>query len=168
MFPAARRHDLVTRQVPGELLIYDFTRHKAFCLNETAAFVWKKCNGKRSVPELAAELEKHYQSPVDERLVWLALDQLQKSRLLSVKAAGPLNLRGISRRTLLRAGIVTAISLPVITMIAAPTAQAAASSVTQAVCNARLQAAPGGCGGNQCSGVPGSCVPFGTKKCHCA
>ena len=169
MFPAARRHDLVTRQIPGELLIYDLTRHKAFCLNQTAALIWKKCNGKRSVVELAAELQKHCQSPVDERVVWLALDQLEKSRLLSVSAARPPRISGISRRTLLRAGIVTAITLPVVSMISAPTAQAASSTITQAACNARLQSDPGGCGNNQCSDLPGTtCVAQGaSNKCHC-
>lgn len=169
MFPAARRHDLVTRQIPGELLIYDLTRHRAFCLNKTSAFIWKKCNGKRSVSELAAELQKHYQSPVDERVVWLALDQLEKSKLLSVNATGSQSRSGISRRTLLRAGIVTAVTLPVITMISAPTAQAAGTAITQAVCLARLQTDPGGCGGNPCLVVGGSCVPegIGSNKCHC-
>jgi len=172
MFPAARRHDLVTRHIPGELLIYDLTRHKAFCLNETSALIWKKCNGKRSVAELAAELQKHYRLPVDERVVWLALDQLEKSRLLKVDAGRPSSLAQVSRRHLIRAGIVTAITLPVITMIAAPTAQAAASAITSAVCKNRRQSDPGGCGGaggTMCSDIAGTmCLPSGVNKCKCA
>ena len=81
--PKARKHDLVTRQIPGELLVYDLKRHKAFCLNETAATVWKNCNGRRTVAELAAELERGQSIPVDEQVVWLALDQLREVKPLT-------------------------------------------------------------------------------------
>ena len=107
--PKAREKDLVTRQIPGELLVYDLKRHKAFCLNETAAAVWKGCNGQRDVAELARLLADDRQSPVDEKVIWLALDQLQKSNLLRQKFSRPAGLPQISRRDLIRIGVVTAI-----------------------------------------------------------
>src|SRR5215813_4863870 len=134
--PKARKADLVTRQIPGELLVYDLKRHKAFCLNDTAARVWKNCNGKRTVKDLALALEQDQHTPVDDKVVWLALDQLEKSNLLQTTVARPSSFAPVSRRSLLRAGIATAIALPIVTMIAAPTAQAAGTPVTQAKCEA--------------------------------
>ena len=166
--PKARKDDLVTRQIPGELLVYDLVRHKAYCLNGTAAVVWKSCDGNRTVSDLAAELQKDQESPVDERIVWLALDQLDKSYLLQTKATKPIDLPAVSRRSLIRAGIATAIALPLVTMIAAPTAQAAASSITQAVCRGRRQNDPGGCGAVRCSDVAGTiCLNGPGNTCRC-
>jgi len=158
------------RQIPGELLVYDLKRHKAYCLNDAAAAVWKSCDGKRTVSEIAAKLGKDQKSPVDEKIVWLALDQLEKSCLLQTRATKPFGLSRISRRSLIRAGIATAIALPIVTMIAAPTAQAAGTPITQAVCQGRHQNDPGGCGGNPCSDVPGTTCVNGQAKsntCKC-
>jgi hypothetical protein len=166
--PNARKDDLVTRQIPGELLVYDLKRHKAYCLNNTAAAVWKSADGKHTISDLVAELEKGQKSPVDERIVWLALDQLEKSCLLQTKAAKPSGLPAVSRRDLIRAGIATAIALPLVTMIASPTAQAAGTPVTNAVCTARKQSDPGGCGANPCSDKSGKCVNGVANKCRCA
>lgn len=166
--PKARKNDLVTRQIPGELLVYDLKRHKAFCLNEAAATVWKSCDGKRTVSELAAKLENDQKSPVDEKIVWLALDQLEKSYLLQSKATKPIGLPPISRRSLIRAGIATAIALPVVAMIAAPTAVQAATLISSATCQGRHNSDPGGCGGNPCSDAPGTCTQNGvSNSCKC-
>lgn len=166
--PRARKDDLVTRQIPGELLVYDLKRHKAYCLNATAAAVWKRSDGKHTVSDLAAELQKDQKSPVDERIVWLALDQLEKYYLLQTKAAKPVGLPTLSRRDLIRAGIATAITLPLVTMIAAPTAQAAGTPITNSVCTGRHQDDPGGCGTNPCSDKAGkSCVNGPGNTCKC-
>jgi hypothetical protein len=167
--PQARKVDLVTRQIPGELLIYDLKRHKAFCLNDTAATIWKNCNGKRTVAELAAELQRGTPAAIDERLVWLGLEQLEKSHLLQASSARPAHQRGVSRRQLIRYGIATAVALPLVTMVAAPTAQAAASlpDIPLTMCQNRKPTDPGGCGGNACSDVPDTfCVALGSK-CRC-
>ena len=131
--PKARKDDLVTRKIPGELLVYDLKRHKALCLNDTAAKIWRQCNGQRTVADLTAELENELQSPIDEQIVRLALHQLETSHLLqrpSGVSLSPL----VSRRALLRSGLATAIALPIVTMISAPTAQAQGSGVTSQVC----------------------------------
>jgi Coenzyme PQQ synthesis protein D (PqqD) len=62
--PKARKADMVTRKIPGKLLVYDLKRHKAFCLKDTSAKIWRRCNGKRTVAELRAELEKDLTAPV--------------------------------------------------------------------------------------------------------
>jgi hypothetical protein len=164
--PLARTHELITRAIPGELLIYDLKRHNALCLNETAALVWKKCDGHNTVEDLTAELESRYGSPVDPRIVWLALDQFEKSHLLAVNAAQPKSSATITRRQVMQAAFVAAIALPVITIIVAPTAASAATTITVAACQARRQSDPGGCGGNPCVGG-GTCVPQGGTRCRC-
>jgi hypothetical protein len=165
ILPVARRSDLLTRKIPGELLVYDLKRHKAFCLNETAARIWKGCNGKRTVADLAALLESEERLPLDEKIVWLALDQLERSHLLQTRSLGGAVLPVISRRRLIRSGIAAAIALPVVTMIAAPTAQAAGTPITAAVCHARVQP---NCGGEPCSDRPGrSCANIGAANCAC-
>jgi len=167
--PRARKDNLVTRPVPGELLVYDLKRHKAFCLNETAASVWKSCNGKRTVAELADSLEKNRKTPVDEKVVWLALDQLEKSNLLHRKISRPRSLPSVSRRDLIRLGLAGAIALPIVTMIAAPTAQAAGTPITDVVCIGRHQSDPGGCGTNPCSPPAGAkCINGPGNTCKCA
>lgn len=168
LLPKARKNDLVVRQIPGELLVYDLKRHKAFCLNETAATIWKSCNGNRTVADLAAELEKDRHLPIDEQVIWLALDQLEKSYLLQTKAIRPLGQPAISRRSLLRTGIVTAVTLPLVTMITAPVAAQAGSPITSAVCNTRSPKNPGGCGLSPCIGLPGkTCQTRNPSQCEC-
>ena len=45
--PVARKQGLVVQEMPDEVLIYDLDTNKAHCLNQTAAFVWKSCDGKK-------------------------------------------------------------------------------------------------------------------------
>jgi hypothetical protein len=53
--PKARRSELITAELEGELLVYDRSSDKAHCLNETAAFVWARCDG-RTMSHLLQEL----------------------------------------------------------------------------------------------------------------
>jgi hypothetical protein len=54
--PKARSEGIITKEVEGELLIYDRSRDRAHCLNQTAAAVWKLCNGRTSVIEISERL----------------------------------------------------------------------------------------------------------------
>ncbi len=64
MNPQARKDRLVIEELPEETLIYDQERHKAHCLNQTAAFVWGRCDGRTSVDGLAKALEDELGIPV--------------------------------------------------------------------------------------------------------
>lgn len=152
--PKARSSELLTREIPGELLIYDMKRHTAYCLNETAAYIWKQCNGKRTVPQLARQLEKSCGASVNEKLVWLALDQLEKSHLLDPRFSFPFQ-SGISRRRLIRSmGLASVIALPVVASIIAPTAVQAASCL------------PGGIQPSNCNSVTVvGCCCTNSKTC---
>jgi hypothetical protein len=41
LMPRARRDELVVEELDDETLVYDLERHKARCLNHTAALVWR-------------------------------------------------------------------------------------------------------------------------------
>ena len=152
--PKARKSGILTREIPGEVLVYDTKRHRAFCLNETAAYIWKQCNGKRTVAQLACQLEDRSGGSVDEQIVWLALDQLEKSHLLDPRFSFP-SQSGISRRGLMRSmGLASVIALPVVVSIIAPTAVQAASCI------------PGGIQPANCTGVTVvGCCCTNSKTC---
>ena len=50
--PLARKECLVIKELPDETLVYDTKHDKAHCLNNTAALVWKNCDGKRTITQL--------------------------------------------------------------------------------------------------------------------
>ena len=127
MKPRARTQGLVVTELPDELLVYDLERHRAHCLNPTAALVFKHCDGRRSVAQIARILRRELDvdAPADESLVWLSLDRLERARLLEEREAGP---AAPSRRELVRRVALVAASLPVVATILAPTPAEAAAS----------------------------------------
>ncbi len=132
LMPRARQDELVVEELPDEILVYDLKRHKSLCLNPTAALVWRRCDGRTSVAEVAALLEEQWAAPTDEAVVWMALDRLGRAHLLSKPVTLPADESQYSRREVLRklrrvAGI--SLLLPVIESIVAPLAAAQASGV---------------------------------------
>jgi hypothetical protein len=125
--PRARKEGLLTEELSNEVLVYDLERHKAHCLNPSAALIWKHCDGRTSITEIVQLLEKSLGTSVDEDVVWCALDQLEKDYLLEEQVAWPTGMERISRRTLIRRVGMAAILLPLVTTISAPTAHASAS-----------------------------------------
>src|SRR5918993_3269824 len=160
LMPRARKTSLVVKELKDEVLVYDLERDKAHSLNSSAAFIWKKCNGRRTVEEVAQAVSKEFKVPADEQTVWLALDQLSKFNLLEAKITRPAGMPQISRRQMMRIGAAAAFALPVIVSIVAPTAANAQTSISPSVCNARIQP---NCGGTPCTGGSGgqTCQPFG-------
>ena len=162
--PDARVAGLVIKELADEVLVYDLDTDKAHCLNHTAALVWKNCNGQRTVAELTELLERETHSPVPEQMVWLALDQLARFKLLTAPVFRPARLGGISRRHLIRTlGIAAAVSVPVITTIMVPTAALAASCNSQTgrnndcPCTVSSQCLSGCCRDGICKPGVGSC-----------
>jgi hypothetical protein len=153
--PKARSAGIITRDVDGELLIYDRTRDRAHCLNETAAAVWKICDGRTSIPELTSTVGKSRGSPVNEIIIQLALKQLSANHLLVERyesSSPPIN---FSRRALVRRLGVGVALLPLITSLNVPAVLAAVS------CGGACTGGPGrgtcnpGC---VCSPITNSCV----------
>src|SRR6266542_6412446 len=163
--PLARKADLVVREIPDEVLVYDLKRDKAYCLNQTAAFVWKKSNGRKTVVEVTRLLEQERKEPVDEKVVWLAVDQLEKMNLMASRTGRPPHLPRLSRRDMMRAmGVAASVGLPLVTAIIAPRAVSPATLITKAECD-KLKMNP--CGGNACSDAVGICQPDAMGNCMC-
>jgi hypothetical protein len=148
-FPKARRDNLVVQELPDEVLIYDLERDKAHCLNQTAALVWKNCDGHADAATIAGRLGDELKAAVDERLVWLALDQLGRDHLLVEGVALPALMTGMTRRQMVQAlGLAALVAVPVITSVVAPTsAQAASCLPPGAACTSSAQCCNAICSG---------------------
>ena len=127
--PKARQEGLVLRELPEELLVYDTETHDAHCLNATAAFVWKQCDGTMSVSEIGDRARAELDATIDDEVVWIALEDLWKRQLLEGEPAPPREGTMSRSQALRRAGIVAAVSVPVITSIVAPKAAHAATCI---------------------------------------
>ena len=165
LMPRARQDELHVEELQDETLVYDLERHKARCLNRTAALVWRHCDGQTSVAEVAALLDEQSATPTDEAVVWMALDRLSRADLLSEPVTLPADRAQYSRRQMLRtlrraAGI--SLLLPVIESIVAPLAAAQLSCISSTACAATT--AP--CSGLPICGQPGKCcLGQGPTKC---
>jgi hypothetical protein len=148
--PLARKDGLVINELPEEIVIYDKESHKAHCLNQTAAMIWKRCDGRTTPARIAASLQLELNAPISEDLVWYAIEQLEKDDLLMEKVVRSRSSAGLSRRELIkRLGLAAAVAVPLITTMVAPTAvEAAASGCVD--CNGTLCCPPATCVGGAC------------------
>ena len=160
MKPRARKDDLLIQDLPEETLVYDVVRHRAHCLNRTAALVWRHCDGKTSVEKLARVVAAEGDLPADEDVVWLALAHLSKAHLLEEPVAAPEGARRSRREMLKKVGAVAglAVLLPAVQSIVAPTVAQAASPTTWQNCLNNVGANAGKC----CSNINPNrtCVSF--------
>ncbi|MDQ6785929.1 MAG: PqqD family protein [Acidobacteriota bacterium] len=152
--PVSRQENLVVQELHGEVLIYDLAENKAFCLNETSALVWQMCDGKKNVTEINEILSKKLNSPANEDLVWLALDQLKKEKLIETKEDFQIDFNGLSRREVIKkVGLASVIALPLVASLVAPTPASAQSGAP--ACNTAVasQVAVGGNCPTNCAGA---------------
>ena len=125
--PVARKQGLVVQEMPEEVLIYDLDTNKAHCLNKTAAFVWKSCDGNKSIAEITKSFANDFGSPVEEDLVWLAIEQLNDKNLLSESLQT--NLKGQTRREVIKKiGFASVVALPIVASLTAPSSALASAS----------------------------------------
>lgn len=161
LMPTARMEGLVVEEFADEVLVYDLRRHKAHCLNSTAALVWRRCDGRTTVAEVAGMLQKELRLPAGEAVVWMALDGLARAQLLMAPVTVPESHARRTRRDLIRAAGIS--FLPVVEGIVAPRAAEAASSTTSTQCR-------GNCTGLNlnCSDRPGrKCKELTPGHCDC-
>jgi len=125
--PTARKSGLVVQEVPDEVLVYDLESNKAHCLNQSAAMIWKSCDGNNSVSEIAKLVETQAGEKITEDFVWLAIDQLSENNLLEQQVAS--NFQGQSRRDVIKKiGLASMVAIPVIASLVAPQSALAAAS----------------------------------------
>jgi hypothetical protein len=155
--PSARNNGLVVQRLEGEVLVYDTERHTAHCLNHNAALIWEHCDGKRTASQLSELLQSANGNPKTtskekEELVWVALDQLDKSHLLDGPVIRPEITNGMTRRQLMKAaGIAALIAVPVVSTIVAPKAAEAATCLASGQgCTISSQCCSGLCSAGAC------------------
>lgn len=154
--PQARRSGLIIQEVDSEILIYDQDTNKAHCLNQTAAKVWKYCDGETTLTDACSALSRDLETPVNEKLVWYAVDQFAKDNLLEQGIEPPaFIIAGMNRRQMVRTlGLAAVVAVPLVTSIVAPTpVQAATCLPPGAACTTPVQ-----CCNGLCSGSPGTCA----------
>jgi hypothetical protein len=149
--PSARKDGLVVRNVDDEVLVYDTKRHKAHCLNTTAALVWRLCDGKSNPDVIAEKMERELNQTVSTDIVNLALSDLAAAHLL-LETTTP-GKSGVTRRQIMRAlAIGVAIAIPAVTTIVTPTASHAGTCVDSGgSCTSSSECCSGLCAGITCA-----------------
>jgi hypothetical protein len=175
--PQAKNENIIVQNLNDEVLIYDSSNNRAFCLNSTSANVFNHCDGATTFKDL----EQRY--GYSEDLIYLTLDTLAQEKLIVGDYQS--KLAGISRREAIRkVGLATMIALPLVSSLAAPKAANAASRAAVNQCqtngcvDGNQQCNPGaGCGalggnfvccasGNTCFCVPAAvCTGNGGQVC---
>ncbi len=152
--PQARKSGLIVKEVDSEILIYDQERNKAHCLNQTAAKVWKYCDGETTVTDACIALSRELETAVDEKLVGYAVGQFSEDHLLEAEVAMPaFMIPGLNRRQMVRTlGLAAAVAVPLVTSILAPTpAQAATCTPSGGACTGSATCCSGLCSGSVCA-----------------
>ena len=153
--PLARKNDLVVQEVTDEVLVYDLSSNKAHCLNETAAMVWKSCDGSNSVTDIAKLIGTDKGGHISDDLVWLAIDQLSENNLLEKQIES--NFAGQSRRDVIKKiGLAAVIGLPIVASLTAP---ANALAVGSCACIAASECAGTPCPSTTVCNGAGQCAP---------
>jgi hypothetical protein len=155
MLPMRREKHVLVQELPEETLVYDVERNKAHWLNRSAALVWRHCDGRTTVPEMAKVLHNELSIPAEEQLVWHTLARLQSAHLLSESITPPAKLSRMSRRDWVRKLGVAAVVVPAVMTVIAPTVAMAASQTC---------GTPPNCNGPCPSGK--HCAPK-DHKCQC-
>jgi hypothetical protein len=165
--PQAREAELLVHDLTDETLVYDLTRHQAHSLNRTATLVWRHCDGRTTVAEMAALLQREVGAPADEDVVWAVLRRLGRAHLLEQAITPAADGARCSRRELMRkVGLVGGLML-VTSAVAPPPALAltcVASCSGANTCEPCLGNQPTCTGKNRCCG--GNCEDCNSTACH--
>ena len=131
--PVSLKNNVIVQELEKELLLYDLTSDKAFCLNETASIIWNLCDGQNTIEDIRRETSLQLKTQITEEMIWLALDKFRSEQLLSNYREIKVDFKGLSRRQAIKkAGLATIAALPLISTIIFPVA---AEAQSQAVCS---------------------------------
>lgn len=129
--PIGRRSDVIIQEFGDEVFIYDLKSNKVYSLNETATGIWRLCDGKLAVSEIAEKVGKD----IDPDLVWIAIDQLKKQSLLENADEFEPHFTPKTRREVIkRIGFASMVALPMVASIVAPTSLRAQSGFSCQTC----------------------------------
>jgi len=123
--PLALTEGFAAEEVDGGLLIYDEHGELVLKLNRSAALVWQKSDGTRTVSDLVDVLTEELGVQADEDQVLVALDELSSHGLIeSGYDQRDANATRLSRRHFIRrVGIVAgaaAVGIPIVHSMAVP------------------------------------------------
>jgi len=59
----ARKGGILSRQLGDEWLLYDETNSSVHVVNSVAEFVWRMCDGSRTLPNIEDEMQKAFSVP---------------------------------------------------------------------------------------------------------
>lgn len=128
VYPKAATKEFVVQETGDELLVYNLPENRAICLNQTAALVWKNCNGKNDIGKIMENVEKTLKSPISEDLILFALNQLKDEGLILNGQSIPNGFDGLSRREIVKkVGFGSLVALPIVSALIAPTSANAQS-----------------------------------------
>jgi hypothetical protein len=155
--PKARAENLLIEDVSGELLIFDVSTNRAHCLNESAAAIWRHCDGTRSVDSLAGHLFPELAPADAQRIVSLGIERLRRRRLVETSASAVPKVDMTKRQLLKKVAILATaagVAAPLVTSIIAPTSANAfsctpfgSSCTSPFECCMGLPCVAGTCGG---------------------
>jgi hypothetical protein len=118
---------LTLQEVETETLLYDERTHQAWCLNRSSACIWRLCDGRNTVSQIAAHASATLGAPVSEDLVLFTLGELRDQNLLQSDSV-TVPSHALTRRQMMgRVGLAAATLLPAIAALTAPRPAAAAS-----------------------------------------
>lgn len=121
--PCIRSNEFVVQELEDELLIYNLQTNQAICLNQTAALVWRYCDGKSEVSEIVQKMEKELGASVKEELVLFAISELNDKGLIENGEGISNGFDGLSRREIVKkVGFASLVALPIVSSIVAPKA----------------------------------------------
>jgi hypothetical protein len=124
--PLSRTEGLQIEEIDGELRVYDDKSDVTCVLNDSAALVWRSCDGRRSIADLVEILAAELGGVADEDMVLMALDTLaQHDLILSGYESRSSSAERLSRRRFFRrAGVAgaAAVAVPVVYSLALPEA----------------------------------------------
>jgi hypothetical protein len=165
--PKAKREGLLVEEIDGEVLVYNLERHRAHCLNDTAVRVWNLCTGKRTVEQIASELNIALDPASRIGVVRDTVARFERLGLVeTAEGATP----SMSRRKFVQRvgiGVAAGVALPLVTSIVAPTPAYAASGLANGkACTTSAQCASKCCCNDNSGGNSGKCVA-GTAKGVC-
>lgn len=145
----------MTVEVGDELLVYNQANSRVLVLNEVAAKVFARCDGKTPIASLVESLGSV--SPAAARaLIDIAVDQLHEAGLVGAGC------RGVTRKEFLATWGKLAVALPLVTSSLVPKPAAAMSTCPTCITNGDT-----GCGTQFGGARPTTCCPctLGTGTC---
>lgn len=118
-YPRVRiRHIRASRGADVTLLVYDERADVGHVLNPAIATVYELADGTRSTVQIAAELSRRTDLPADERIVELALQELDEAHLLE---AGGEDGEGTDRPRVSRRDLMSQLALATTAVLFLPT-----------------------------------------------